>query len=48
MIAFRNPQNGKYIEERIIEEGTIAPLAFADVLVSLKRLRSRYLSIVIT
>jgi Uma2 family endonuclease len=38
VIVFRNPQGGKYIEEYTIAEGTIAPLAFADVSVSVKRL----------
>jgi Uma2 family endonuclease len=38
MIVFRNPQGDKYVEEYTIAERTIAPLAFADVLVSVKRL----------
>lgn len=40
MIVFRNPQEGKYIEEHTIEEGIITPLAFADISVSVKRLLS--------
>jgi Uma2 family endonuclease len=40
IIVFRNPQDGKYVEERIIEEGMITPLAFADVSVSVQRLVS--------
>jgi Uma2 family endonuclease len=40
IIVFRNPQNGKYVEERTIEEGAIAPLAFPDILVSVNRLLS--------
>ncbi|MBW4618080.1 MAG: Uma2 family endonuclease [Cyanosarcina radialis HA8281-LM2] len=40
IIVFRNPQNGKYVEERTFEEGAIAPLAFPDVLVSIQRLLS--------
>ncbi len=40
IIVFRNPQADKYIEERIIAEGTITSLAFPDVLVSVKRLLS--------
>lgn len=38
MIVFRNPQNGKYIEEYTIKQGTVTPLAFADVSVSVQRL----------
>ena len=38
VIVFRNPQEGKYIEEYRIAEGTITPLAFADVSVSVKGL----------
>ncbi|MEA5624305.1 Uma2 family endonuclease [Nostoc sp. UHCC 0251] len=38
MIVFRNPQNGKYVEEYTIEQGTVTPLAFADVSVSVQRL----------
>jgi Uma2 family endonuclease len=40
IIVFRHPQNGKYVEEHTISEGTITPLAFADVSVSVKRLLS--------
>lgn len=40
MIVFRNPQDGKYVEEQTIEEGTVTPLAFSDILVSVKRLLS--------
>jgi Uma2 family endonuclease len=38
MIVFRNPQNGKYVEEYAIEQGTVTPLAFADISVSVERL----------
>ncbi len=38
VIVFRNPQGDKYIEEDIIREGIITPLAFADVSVSVKQL----------
>lgn len=38
LIVFRNPQGGKYIEEDIIREGMITPLAFADVSVAVKQL----------
>jgi Uma2 family endonuclease len=40
MIVFRNPQDGKYVEEDTMEEGIITPLAFADVSVSVQRLLS--------
>lgn len=40
MIVFRNPQEGKYVEEYTIGEGTITSLAFTDVSVSVKRLLS--------
>jgi Uma2 family endonuclease len=38
VIVFRNPQGDNYVEEYTMAEGTIAPLAFADVSVSVKRL----------
>ena len=38
VIIFRNPQGGKYLEEKIIGEGVIKPLAFADVSVAIKKL----------
>ncbi|MGB5771805.1 MAG: Uma2 family endonuclease [Crocosphaera sp.] len=38
VIAFRNPQGGKYVEEKIFQEGVIAPLALADVSVSVEKL----------
>jgi Uma2 family endonuclease len=38
LIVFRNPQAGKYIEEYTLAEGTITPLAFPEVSVSLNRL----------
>ena len=38
VIVFRNPQEGKYIEESKIASGIITPLAFADVSVSVKQI----------
>lgn len=38
MIVFRNPPNGKYVEEYTIKQGTVTPLAFADVSISVQRL----------
>ncbi|QLE44805.1 Uma2 family endonuclease [Nostoc sp. C052] len=38
MIVFRNPQNGKYVEEYTLTQGTITPLAFTDISVSVQRL----------
>ena len=38
--VFRHPQAGQYREEYAIGEGTITPLAFADVSVSVERLLS--------
>ncbi len=40
MSVFRNPQQGKYVEEYTIKEGMIKPLAFADVSVSIEKLLS--------
>ncbi len=40
VIVFRYPQVDTYIEEYTIAEGTITPLAFPNVLVSVKRLLS--------
>lgn len=40
MFVFRDPQEGKYVEEYIIGEGTITSLAFTDISVSVKRLLS--------
>jgi Uma2 family endonuclease len=40
MIVFRDPQNGKYIKEQTISEGTVIPLAFSDIQVSVERLLS--------
>lgn len=40
MIVFRNPRANQYIEEYTITEGTIASLAFPDILVSVNRLLS--------
>jgi Uma2 family endonuclease len=40
MLVFRNPQAGRYAEEQRIGEGTITPLAFPEVAVSVKRLLS--------
>lgn len=39
-IVFRNPHKGKYTEEYTIREGTILPIAFADIFVSVERLLS--------
>jgi Uma2 family endonuclease len=36
--VLRNPQEGRYLEEQIVESGTIVPLAFADIAVSVERL----------
>lgn len=36
--VFRNPQNGQYTSEQRISEGTIAPLAFRDLAVSVAQL----------
>lgn len=38
IIVFREPENGQYLSEEIIEEGVIIPLAFVDVQVSVERL----------
>ena len=38
VIVFRNPQEGQYLQQFTILEGVIAPLAFADILVSVERL----------
>ena len=38
VIVFRNPQEGKYLEEFKITEGMITLLAFADISVSVKQL----------
>ncbi len=40
VIVFRNPQGDKYLEEKIIEEGVIKPLAFSEVSVSVDKLFS--------
>lgn len=40
VIVFRNPQNDKYTEEQIIQQGTITPLAFPTLRVSVERLLS--------
>lgn len=40
MIVFRNPQEGKYVEDYTIGEGTMTSLAFTEVSVSVKRLLS--------
>lgn len=39
-IVLRNPQADKYTEEYTLTEGTIAPLAFPDVFVSVEKLLS--------
>jgi Uma2 family endonuclease len=36
--VFRNPQEGHYLEEWIVETATLTPLAFADVAVAVNRL----------
>ena len=38
VVVFRCPQNGQYITVQIIERGTITPLAFSDIPVSVERL----------
>ena len=38
IIVFRNPLTGRYVEEQTIDEGTVTPLAFPNILVSVKRL----------
>lgn len=38
MVVFRNPQGGRYIEELTLDQGSVAPLAFADISVSVERL----------
>jgi Uma2 family endonuclease len=40
IVVFRNPQAGQYLEEHTVEEEMITPLAFVDVVVSVKRLFS--------
>ena len=40
IVVFRNPQRGQYTEEYTIREGTITPLAFPDLSVSVERLLS--------
>jgi len=39
--VFREPQNGEYVREQVIREGIIAPLAFSDIQISIKRLLER-------
>jgi Uma2 family endonuclease len=38
IIVFREPKDGKYITEQIIVQGTITPLAFLDIQVSVEKL----------
>jgi Uma2 family endonuclease len=38
LIVFRHPQAGQYVEEYSLREGTVMPLAFTDVSISVKRL----------
>ena len=38
MIVFRYPENGEYATEQKIEAGTVIPLAFPDIRVSVERL----------
>lgn len=38
LIIFRNPQASQYCEKYSVREGTITPLAFADISVSVERL----------
>ena len=40
IIVFRHPQGGQYSEEMMVESGTVTPLAFANVDVSVRRLLS--------
>lgn len=34
LVVLRNPQNGKYLSKNLLASGTIQPLAFADVNIS--------------
>lgn len=38
MLVFQNPQNGKYQLEAILSSGTISPLAFSEIAVSIDQL----------
>jgi len=38
LIVLRNPQNGSYRSEQIFQTGTVTPLAFPDVQVSVERM----------
>jgi Uma2 family endonuclease len=38
MIVLREPQNGQYATQQVIREGTIVPLAFPDIQLSIERL----------
>lgn len=38
IIVFRQPQNNQYLTQQIIREGTISPLSFPDIQVSVERL----------
>lgn len=40
MIVFREPLDGKYTTEQIIVQGTITPLAFLEIQVSVEKLLS--------
>ena len=40
IIVFRHPQAGQYTEEQSLASGTITPLAFSDISVSVNRLLS--------
>ena len=38
LLVFRNPQQDRYLEEQTIRTGTITPLAFPDLHISIERL----------
>jgi len=38
LVVFREPQEGRYTQEQTLTQGTLAPLAFADISVSVERL----------
>jgi Uma2 family endonuclease len=40
LIVFRNPENNIYLSQQIINQGTITPLAFPDIQISVERLFS--------
>lgn len=38
LVVFREPQEGRYTQEQTLTQGTLAPLTFADISVSVERL----------